>query len=330
MTILKDSFHRSIQYVRLSVTDQCDLRCHYCIPKGFTGFEEPAHWLGFAEVERLIGLFTRFGVRSVRLTGGEPLLRNNLAELAGRLTRLPHLTDLSLSTNGVRLNRQAETLWQAGVRRVNISLDSLQADRFQAITGGKLYKVLNGLQAARDAGFNPVKINMVVMRGINDDEVEAMLEFCLKHGYTLRYIEIMPMGDTGRLASRHYLSLQTVKQQLAKHYALIPALPASNPEGMGPARYFHIAGSDTKVGFITPISEHFCATCNRVRLTADGTLYPCLGQNNAVALGRFMRAGMNDDDLLDVIRKTIIEKPERHEFTTQPEKIIRFMSVTGG
>lgn len=330
MIALKDAFHRPLEYVRLSVTDQCDLRCHYCIPKGFTDFEEPAHWLGFAEMERLIGLFTRLGVRSVRLTGGEPLLRNNLAELAGRLTRLTHLTDLSLSTNAVRLHRQAETLRQAGIRRVNISLDSLQADRFQTITGGKLYKVLNGLHAARDAGFNPVKINMVVMRGINDDEVETMLEFCLKHTYTLRYIETMPMGDTGRLASRHYLNLQTVKQQLANHYALIPALPAPNAEGMGPARYFHIAGSDIKVGFITPISEHFCETCNRVRLTADGTLYPCLGQNNAVALGRFMRTGMNDDDLLDVIRKAIAEKPERHEFTTKPEKIIRFMSVTGG
>lgn len=329
MTTLKDTFHRSIEYVRLSVTDQCDLRCHYCIPKGFTGFEEPAHWLSFAEMERLIGLFTQLGIRSVRLTGGEPLLRNNLAELAARLARLP-LTDLSLSTNGVRLNRQAEALRQAGIRRVNISLDSLQADRFQNITGGKLYKVLNGLQAARDAGFNPVKVNMVVMRDINDDEVEAMLEFCLKHGYTLRYIETMPMGDTGRLASRHYVSLQPVKQQLARRYELIPALPTPNLESMGPARYFHVAGSDAKVGFITPISEHFCETCNRVRLTADGTLYPCLGQNNAVALGRLMREGMSDDELLNVIRKTIAEKPERHEFTTKPEKIVRFMSVTGG
>lgn len=327
MTMLQDAFHRPIEYLRLSVTDRCDLRCHYCIPKGFTGFEEPAHWLGFAEMERLISLFTQLGVRAVRLTGGEPLLRNNLPDLAERLAPL---VDLSLSTNGVRLNRQAAALRQAGVRRVNVSLDSLRADRFQSISGGKLRKVLDGLRAARDAGFHPIKINMVVMRDINDDEVDAMLEFCLTHGYTLRYIETMPMGDTGRLASRHYVSLQTVKQQLARHYELIPALPAPGPEGMGPARYFHVAGSDARVGFITPISEHFCATCNRVRLAADGTLYPCLGQNNAVALGRLMRDGMSDAELLDVIRKTIAEKPERHEFTDKPEKIIRFMSVTGG
>lgn len=327
MTMLQDAFHRPIEYLRLSVTDRCDLRCHYCIPKGFTGFEEPAHWLGFAEMERLISLFTQLGVRAVRLTGGEPLLRNNLPDLAERLAPL---VDLSLSTNGVRLNRQAAALRQAGVRRVNVSLDSLRADRFQSISGGKLRKVLDGLRAARDAGFHPIKINMVVMRDINDDEVDAMLEFCLTHGYTLRYIETMPMGDTGRLASRHYVSLQTVKQQLARHYELIPALPAPGPEGMGPARYFHVAGSDARVGFITPISEHFCATCNRVRLAADGTLYPCLGQNNAVALGRLMRDGMSDAELLDVIRNTIAEKPERHEFTDKPEKIIRFMSVTGG
>lgn len=327
MAMLQDAFHRSIEYLRLSVTDRCDLRCHYCIPKGFTGFEEPAHWLGFAEMERLIGLFTQLGVRAVRLTGGEPLLRNHLPDLAERLAPL---VDLSLSTNGVRLTRQAATLRRAGVRRINVSLDSLRADRFQGITGGKLSKVLDGLRAARDAGFHPIKINMVVMRDINDDEVDAMLEFCLTHGHTLRYIETMPMGDTGRLASRHYVSLQTVKQQLARHYELIPALPAPGPEGMGPARYFHIAGSDARVGFITPISEHFCATCNRVRLAADGTLYPCLGQNNAVALGRRMRDGMSDTELLDVIRNTIAEKPERHEFTDKPEKIIRFMSVTGG
>lgn len=327
MTMLQDAFHRSIEYLRLSVTDRCDLRCHYCIPKGFTGFEEPAHWLGFAEMERLIGLFAQLGVRAVRLTGGEPLLRHNLPDLAERLSPW---VDLSLSTNGVRLNRQAAALRQAGVRRVNVSLDSLRADRFQSISGGKLRKVLDGLRAARDAGFHPIKINMVVMRDINDDEVDAMLEFCLTHGYTLRYIETMPMGDTGRLASRHYVSLQTVKQQLARHYELIPALPAPGPEGMGPARYFHVADSDARVGFITPISEHFCATCNRVRLAADGTLYPCLGQNNAVALGRLMRDGTSDAELLDVIRKTIAEKPERHEFTDKPEKIIRFMSVTGG
>ncbi|MEA3243277.1 MAG: radical SAM protein, partial [Pseudomonadota bacterium] len=198
MNKLIDPFGRSIDYVRLSVTDRCDLRCSYCLPKGFRNFEEPEDWLTFDEIERVVGAFGRLGVTRVRITGGEPLVRKNTSELAARLAALPGIEDLSLSTNATRLDKQAVALRKAGISRINVSLDSLQADRFKAITQGKLDKVLGGLTAAKDAGFTPIKINMVVMAGVNDDEVEDMVEFCIENEFTLRFIETMPMGDTGR------------------------------------------------------------------------------------------------------------------------------------
>lgn len=330
MNTLADAFHRSIRYLRLSVTDQCDLRCHYCIPKGFNGFHEPDSWLRFDEILRLLRIFTTHGVTSIRITGGEPLLRKDLPELVAQIAALPHVSDIALSTNAVRLRHLARHLKPAGVSRLNISLDSLNPQRFQAITGGKLGKILAGLEAADNAGFTNTKINMVVMKGINDDEVEPMLEFCLEHNYTLRYIETMPMGDTGRLASSHYVNLQTVKHALIERYNLIPELPAANNHGMGPARYMQIAGTAARVGFITPISDHFCESCNRVRLSVDGVLYPCLGQNNAAALGTTMRSGTDETQLLEMIQQSIAHKPEKHEFKSKPEQILRFMSMTGG
>jgi len=324
---LIDPFQRRIEYVRVSVTDRCDLRCSYCMPKGFDGFHEPDEWLSFDEIERVVAAFTRLGVQRIRLTGGEPLVRRDLPDLAARLSALPGLTDLSLSTNAVRLDKYAAALKAAGVRRVNVSLDSLNPERFAQITGGgKLHKVLRGLDAARAAGLAPVKINMVAMGGVNDDEIEAMVAFCAERDFTLRLIETMPMGDTGRNASGQYLNLQTVRQRLAERFELIPdILP-----GGGPARYYRVAGSNTTIGFITPISQHFCETCNRVRLAADGTLYMCLGQDNRYELRPMLRDGASDADLEAAIRTAIGLKPERHEFREKPEKVIRFMSMTGG
>ncbi len=326
MNALIDPFGRSIEYVRLSVTDRCDLRCSYCIPKGFKGFEEPDHWLTFAEIERVIGVFGRLGVKRIRLTGGEPLVRKDMPGLAARLAALPGIEDLSLSTNATRLEKHAEALKSAGVSRINVSLDSLQPERYREITQGKLDKVIAGLMAARQAGLNPIKINMVVMAGINDDEVEDMVEFCLEHDFTLRFIETMPMGDTGRLASTHYVDLQKVKQRLAERFELLPGVMP----GGGPARYVQVAGTPLKIGFITPISQHFCETCNRVRLSADGTLYLCLGQNDKVELRPMLRAGVSDTELEQAIVDAIAIKPERHEFKEHPEQVVRFMSLTGG
>lgn len=323
---LIDPFGRSIEYVRLSVTDRCDLRCFYCLPKGFNDFEEPEHWLSFDEIERVIRAFGELGVQRVRITGGEPLVRKGMPLLAARLARLPGINDLSMSTNAVQLAKQARALKDAGVTRLNVSLDSLRPERFQAITGGKLEKVLAGLQAAKEAGFRPVKINMVVMKGVNDDEVEDLVEYCIANDFTLRMIETMPMGETGRDATRHYMDLQVIKERLAQRYELIPTVM----NGGGPARYFKVGGSNLRIGFITPVSQHFCATCNRVRLSVDGTLYMCLGQEHNFELRPLLRAGISDADLRAAIIKAIALKPERHEFSDKPEKILRFMSKTGG
>ncbi|MEE9493985.1 MAG: GTP 3',8-cyclase MoaA [Gammaproteobacteria bacterium] len=323
---LIDPFQRPIEYIRLSVTDRCDLRCSYCIPEGFKDFSEPEHWLTFAEIERVIGAFGRLGTHRVRITGGEPLVRKNIPELAQRLQKLPGIDDLSLSTNATRMEKLAEPLFQAGIHRINVSLDSLKPDRFKSITQGKLDKVLRGLMAARKAGFSPIKINMVVMKNINDDEVEDMVNFCLEHDFTLRFIETMPMGDTGRKATDQYVNLQLVRKQLEQRFDLIPGLMA----GGGPARYMQVKGTELRIGFITPISQHFCETCNRVRLTVDGELYLCLGQDDKVSLRPLLRNGLSDADLEQVIRDAIARKPERHDFSTAPEQIVRFMSTTGG
>ena len=325
-TQLVDPFGRSIEYVRLSVTDRCDLRCSYCMPKGFRDFEEPEHWLRFDEIERVIAAFARLGTRRIRLTGGEPLVRKGLPELASSLARLTGVEDLSLSTNATRLARHASVLRQAGVRRLNISLDTLRPERFKAITGGKLDKVLDGIRAACDAGFAPIKLNMVVMKGVNEDEVEDMVQFCIDHGLTLRFIETMPMGDTGRGASDQYVDLQDVKARLGRRFELIPGVMP----GGGPARYVQVAGTELRIGFITPISQHFCATCNRVRLSVDGTLYLCLGQEDKLELRPLLRAGISDAELEEAIRGAIARKPERHEFREKPEQVLRFMSMTGG
>jgi len=327
MDQLIDSWRRRIEYVRLSVTDRCDLRCQYCLPRGFQDFEEPKHWLNFDEIEQLMLAFTGLGVRRIRLTGGEPLSRGRLPELAQRLTRLPGLEDLSLSTNATRLRKHASALKDAGITRLNVSLDSLDPKRFSDITGGgDLLQVLDGLAAAREAGFAPIKINMVVMRNVNDDEVGTMVHFCIENGFTLRFIETMPVGDTGRTASEQYLDLQEVRRRLEKEYTLLPATMA----GGGPARYVQVAGTELRIGFITPISQHFCESCNRVRLTVDGTLYTCLGQNDQFELRPLLRAGASQEELQAAIREAITRKPERHEFATRPEKVIRFMSYTGG
>ncbi len=325
-TALIDQFGRSIDYVRISVTDRCDLRCTYCMPKHFKGFHEPDEWLTFDELERVVAAFARMGTRRVRLTGGEPLVRKNLPQLAFRLSALAGLEDLSLSTNCTRMVKHAEELKIAGISRINVSLDSLNVDTFKELTGGKLSKVLDGLMAAKAAGLSPIKINMVLMKGINDHEVEDMVEFCAKHGFTLRFIETMPVGEMGRKATDKFINLQDIKQRLSKRFDLVPGVMP----GGGPARYMNVQGTDINIGFITPLSQHFCETCNRVRLSVDGTIYTCLGQEDNFELRPLLRAGITDDELEQAIRCAIDLKPEKHEFNENPEKVLRFMSYTGG
>jgi len=324
--MLSDRFGRSIDYLRLSVTDRCDLRCSYCIPKGFKNFEEPANWLGFAEIQRVVAAFARLGCHRIRLTGGEPLLRRNLPELIGMLASLPGVDDLSLSTNGTQLATQAGALKAAGLQRLNVSLDSLRRDCVASISGSdSLQQVLQGLSVARDAGFASIKINMVPLAGINDRDIDAMLAYCKAHGFILRLIEAMPMGHTGQQADG--LDLSQLLHSLSQRHGLTPSAVSL---GGGPARYWQSEDGSCTLGLITPMSQHFCASCNRVRLSVDGTLYMCLGQEEKLELRPLLRAGCSDAELEAAIRTAIELKPERHEFQQQPQQIMRFMSMTGG
>lgn len=323
---LRDRFGRTVDYLRVSITDRCDLRCSYCMPRRFRGFEQPEHWLTLDEITRVVAAFSRLGTRRVRLTGGEPLLRKGLPELAARISALPGIEDLSLTTNGTQLARQARVLREAGVQRLNVSLDSLRRDCVAHITGSDcLPAVLQGLQAAREAGFARIKINMVPVRGINEQDIEALVAFCMAQGFVLRLIEAMPVGDNGRHTPG--LPLLPLLEELQQRFQLVRC---TVPMGGGPARYWTSPGTGFTLGLITPLSQHFCATCNRVRLAVDGTLFLCLGQDDQVALRPLLRAGCNDAELEDAIRAAILRKPERHDFLAQPEKIVRFMSMTGG
>ncbi|OGB23548.1 MAG: cyclic pyranopterin phosphate synthase MoaA [Burkholderiales bacterium RIFCSPLOWO2_02_FULL_57_36] len=324
--MLRDRFGRTIEYLRLSVTDRCDLRCSYCIPKGFKGFEEPEHWLSFDEIERLVGAFARLGTTRVRLTGGEPLLRRNVAQLAQRIAATDGIRDLSLSTNATQLHRHADALKAAGVSRINVSLDSLDRSCVEKITGWDSFsQIMDGLMAGKAAGFDPIKINMVAMRGINDAEIDDMVAFCIEQNFVLRLIEAMPMGATGRDAA--YLDLGPIQARLQTKFGL---QPQAAELGGGPARYLSTADGKSSIGFITPMSQHFCATCNRVRLAVDGTLYLCLGQEEKFEFRPLLRGGASDAQLEQAIRHAIELKPQKHEFSERPEKIIRFMAQTGG
>lgn len=325
MKQLVDPYNRTIKYLRLSVTDRCDLRCSYCIPKGFKGFERPPHWLDFNEIERLVSVMAQLGLQKVRLTGGEPLLRKDLANLAARITRIDDIEDLSLSTNATQLNKQAIDLYRSGVRRINVSLDTLDRQRYAHITGRDcLHEVLEGLEQARDIGFHPIKINMVVMKDVNDTEVDKMVHFCMEKKFVLRLIEVMPMGKTGR--QTQFVDLQPISQRLQTEFCLVEGIVP----GGGPARYLQTPDGNFSIGFITPLSQHFCATCNRVRLAVDGTMYLCLGQEHKFEFRELLRSGASDEELSQAVLTAISRKPERHEFREAPEKILRFMNITGG
>ena len=323
---MHDGFGRQIHYLRLSVTDRCDFRCTYCLPRSHRGFATPDSWLTPVEMARISKVFSDLGVNHIRLTGGEPLVRPELTEIVTRLNALPGIEDLSLSTNASRLRKFASDLKASGITRLNISLDSLDPDTFAELTGGKLHKVLDGIDAACDAGFTPIKINMVVMRGINDQEVNDMVAYCRHKGLTLRFIEAMPIGPGGQDAQDHYMPLSEVEERLREQFSLSPAAI----KGSGPARYFQIDESDLLIGFITPQSQHFCDTCNRVRLSVTGELYLCLGQENKVELGSMLRDGASDAELQSAILEAIANKPKRHHFADTPSAILRPMSALGG
>lgn len=324
---LVDKYNRRITYVRLSITDRCDFRCTYCMAEEMTFLPRDAV-LSLEECLRVARVFVGLGVSKLRITGGEPLVRKDALWLIERLGTLPGLDNLVLTTNGSQLDRFARPLFAAGVKRINISLDTLKAERFRQITRiGDVNKVLHGIAAAREAGFRRTKLNTVMMRGTNDDEFVDLVQFALDHELDISFIEEMPLGDIhGR--STTYVSSDETRTRLAERFELIP----STEDSGGPARYWRIPGSETRVGFISPHSHNFCDSCNRVRITARGELYPCLGQNDAVNLMDVLRSGADDEALRQAIMSSMGIKPLGHDFTHQMEapQVVRFMSMTGG
>ena len=332
MAELIDPFNRRIEYLRVSVTDKCNYRCGYCMPEqGVHPEGRHTEYLDYDELARIIQAFVELGVQKVRITGGEPLVRKHLDQLVSQISPLDGLKEIALSTNAHHLAREAEKLKQAGVTRVNISIDSLNFQRFKNITrGGDLEKVLAGVDAALAVGMTPVKFNMVVMKGTNDDEIEAMVDYGIEKGVEIRFIETMPIGPAGiSMMDQHYPAekiLQRVKAHIGQD--LIPVQSRSHD---GPARNYLIAGTEAKIGVISAVSQHFCETCNRVRLTAKGVLALCLGQEDAVDLRTPLRDGISDEGLKDLIREAITHKPERHFFNENVHNIqFREMVSLGG
>jgi len=327
-----DPFGRKINYLRLSVTDRCDLRCVYCMAEDMT-FLPKSEVLSLEELERLAGAFIRLGTTKLRLTGGEPLVRRGILDLIADLGRdylaTGKLRELTLTTNGTQLAKSAESLRAAGVKRINVSLDSLDADRFRRITRtGDLNQVLDGLRAAKEAGLK-VKLNMVALKGINDDEIDHAVAWCGEQGFDLVLIETMPLGEVeDRL--ENYLPLTEVRRALAEKWTL-----EESPMNTGvPARYVRVAETGSMLGFITPLTHGFCEACNRVRVTCTGTLYLCLGQEDSADLRAPLRSGESDDALERAILEALGRKPKGHDFIIdrdhQRPALSRHMSMTGG
>lgn len=326
---LIDSFGRNISYVRISVTDRCDLRCRYCMAEHMQ-FLPKRHILTLEEVAQLADIFIARGVRRIRLTGGEPLVRRGILDLVGWIGKRvgDGLDELTLTTNGTQLERFAEGLHAAGVRRINVSLDSRRPERFAHITrGGDVAQVLRGIAAARAAGLQ-VKINMVALAGLNEDEIEEMLLWCAGEGLDLTLIETMPLGEVEEDRTSHYLPLDQVKRRLEQRFTLVPSLQRTG----GPARYYDVAGLGARLGLITPLTHNFCDGCNRIRVAATGTVYGCLGHDQKVELRHALREG-GEAAVAELLDRLLAGKPRRHDFHIAPESapaVPRHMSVTGG
>ena len=327
-----DPFGRSISYLRVSVTDRCDLRCVYCMSEDMT-FLPKKDLLSLEELDRMCSAFITLGVRKLRVTGGEPLVRRDvmsLFESLGRHLKTGALEELTVTTNGTQLEKHAAALKAAGVKRVNVSLDSLDPARFRAITRwGNHDQVMNGIRAAKAAGLR-VKINAVAMRGVNEEEADAFVAWCGREGFDLVFIETMPMGDIDGDRTAQYLPLSLLRANLARRWTLDPIADTTG----GPARYTRCAETGGRVGFITPMTHNFCESCNRVRLTCTGTLYMCLGQDDAADLRAPLRASEGNDLLIAAIQEAITRKPKGHDFVIDRRHnrpaVNRTMSVTGG
>ncbi|TFH87389.1 GTP 3',8-cyclase MoaA [Billgrantia azerbaijanica] len=326
---LIDNFGRQVRYVRLSVTDRCDFRCVYCMSEEMT-FLPRAQVLTLEELAMVARAFVELGVEKIRLTGGEPLVRRNVGQLVADIGALPGLKDFAMTTNGAGLGKHARQLREAGLQRLNISLDSLDPTRFRRLTRtGDLERVLAGIRAAREAGFERIKLNAVVLKGRNEDEVLDLVDFARGEGLDISFIEEMPLGDVSdHSRAETYCSSDEVQALIEQRYPLLPTTESS----LGPSRYFRMGDSDTRIGFISPHSHNFCASCNRVRVTVEGRLLLCLGNEHSVDLRAVLRRHPGD---MAALKEAIIQamplKPERHHFTTDGDvQVVRFMNTTGG
>jgi cyclic pyranopterin phosphate synthase len=328
-----DQYNRDINYLRVSVTDRCNLRCQYCVPK--EGFSRIGHndILRYEEILRVIRAGVRLGISKVRITGGEPLVRRGVVDFIDRLKTVPGLADISLTTNGVLLKQFAADLYAAGMKRINISLDSLDKEKYAAITrGGDLNAVLAGIREADRIGFAPIKINTVAIKGFNDDEIQAFAAHTIDKPYSVRFIELMPLGHAGDDNVTSYLSNDVVAGIIRQAYPL-EVVNGGKDKVDGPARLYRIAGGKGFIGFISPISRHFCSACNRLRLTADGRLRACLLRDEEVDLKGPLRDGCSDGDIEDLMKSTVAGKPWGHTMFKEERRLrkcVKEMAAIGG
>ncbi|MGP9677778.1 GTP 3',8-cyclase MoaA [Halomonas sp. AOP27-A1-41] len=326
---LIDDFGRRVSYVRISVTDRCDFRCVYCMSEEMT-FLPRAQVLTLEEISMVAQAFSELGVEKIRLTGGEPLVRRDIEQLVDDIGQLPGLSDFTMTTNGASLRKHAQRLYAGGLRRLNISLDSLDPERFKKLTRtGDLTRVIDGIHAAKEAGFTRIKLNAVILKGRNDDEVLDLVDFARDEGLDISFIEEMPLGDVSdHSRAETFYSSDDVQALIEKRYTLTPTTETTP----GPSRYFKMADSDSRVGFISPHSHNFCDTCNRVRVTVEGRLLLCLGNEHSVDLRAVLRRYPGDmPRLKEAIVNALPLKPERHHFTTDGDiQVVRFMNMTGG
>ncbi len=326
--MIRDTYERQIDYMRISVIDRCNLRCVYCMPAEGVRLIKHRDILTYEEIIRIVSVAAGLGVRKIRITGGEPLVRRNLPFLISSLNAVPGIEDISMTTNGVLLARHAESLAEAGLRRVNISLDSLRPNHFSEITrGGDIKTVLDGIHAAERLGLTPIKLNMVPVRGINDDEIEDFARLTMTAPYHVRFIEFMPIGHREMWSEERYVSTDEIKKRVS---ALGPLSPVKERRS-GPARYFRYDGAPGVVGFISPLTHHFCESCNRLRLTSDGKLRPCLFSETEIDLRSALRSGAPDQEIERLLKLAVEIKPRGHTLDTERAvSRLRPMSRIGG
>jgi len=330
---MHDKYDREINYLRVSITDRCNLRCTYCRPKEGISLKGHSDILRYEEIIRIVSQAVKMGMIKVRLTGGEPLVRRGFVDFVKDLKKIPGLRDISLTTNGILLDQYAEDIFKAGITRINISLDSLDKDKYFQITrGGHLDDVFRGIAAAEKAGFSPIKINAVVMKGFNDNETLDFAQLAIKKPFQVRFIEIMPISSVNANQPEDFLPTNYLFETIRRHFKLEPLAGKKNKSD-GPAKIYKVKGGLGEIGFINPVSDHFCSTCNRLRLTADGKLRACLLKDEEIDLRAALARHCDDDELAGLIRQAILLKPEKHDLDCTDrhlKKCHRDMSDIGG